>query len=489
MKNTNSVKRAVTRLLGTTLVAASCAGLVGSKTPTVLEKIQANGKLYVISRNGPTTYYEGPDGLTGFEYTLAKAFADEIGVDLVIREQSNLAILLESVGSPAGHLGASGLTITERRKAKVRFSKPYLEVTQQVVYHRNNPRPESVEDLIGQDIMVIANSSHAERLRELRQDHPALRWRERNDVEMIDLVEMVHSGKLQYAIVDSNAFAINRNVYPNAQAGFDVSEPQQLAWAFPKQADSSLYNAAQDFFSRIEANGSLAEVKDYYYGNAERINHSGAMLFAERVESRLPSWQAYLEAAGREHNVDWRLLAAMSYQESHWDSMARSPTGVRGLMMLTLVTARELGVANRIDPEQSISGGAKYFKKIFDRIPERIQGADRTWMALAAYNVGMGHLEDARILTESHGDDPDRWADVKRYLPLLAKRKYYQHTKHGYARGWEPVAYVQHIRQFYNVLRWHSQPDQPRIATAESELGLEYQPVDAATNKLFSLSL
>lgn len=487
MKHNSPVQRLSKRLLGTTLILVTCAGLGGSKTPSILEKIQAKGELHVISRNGPTTYYEGPHGLTGFEYTLAKAFADEIGVELVIREQSNLAILMESVGGPAGHIGASGLTITERRKRKVRFGRPYLDVTQQIIYHRDSVRPDSIEGLVGQDIMVVANSSHAERLRELRQEYPALRWRERNDMEMIDLVEMVHSGELQYAVVDSNAFAINRNFYPNAQAAFDVSEPQQLAWAFPKQADSSLYDAAEQFFARIEADGRLAEVKDHFYGQAERVNHSGAMVFAERVESRLPNWQNYLEAAGREYDIDWRLLAAMSYQESHWDSNARSHTGVRGLMMLTLVTAKELGVVNRIDPEQSISGGAKYFKKIYERIPERIQGADRIWMALAAYNVGMGHLEDARVLTESHGDDPDQWTDVKRYLPLLAKRKYHQHTKHGYARGWEPVAYVQRIRQFYNVLRWHDQQEQGRIAAAKSKL--PYQSVKTDTSELFSLSL
>jgi membrane-bound lytic murein transglycosylase F len=487
MKHTRSIQQHIKRLVGASLIAAISAGLVGSKTPTVLERIQADGKLHIISRNGPTTYYEGPDGLTGFEYTLAKAFADELGVELVIHDEDNLAILIEAVGSPRGQIGASGLTVTERRKNKVRFGPPYLEVTQQLIYHRGKAKPESVNDLIGEDVLVIANSAHAEHLRELRRDYPALRWRERNDMEMIDLVEMVHSGTLQYAIVDSNAFAINRNVYPNAQVAFDISAPQQLAWAFPKQADTSLYTAAQAFFARIEADGHLAEVMDHFYGQVDKVNYSGAMVFAERVESRLPNWEHYLKAAGEEYDIDWLLLAAMSYQESHWDSQARSHTGVRGLMMLTRVTAKELGIADRIDPEQSIQGGAQYFKKIFERIPERIQGADRMWMALAAYNVGMGHLEDARVLTQRHGADPDKWADVKRYLPLLAKRKYYQHTKHGYARGWEPVAYVQHIRQFYNILRWHDLQEQRRMATAEP--GLKYQPVDTAGNVLTSLSL
>lgn len=483
------VKRLLKHFATAALLTAACGGLTASQTPTLLEKVQAAGKLYVLSRNGPTTYYEGSHGLTGFEYTLAKAFADELGVELVIQEEDNLAILMEKLGSPTAQIGASGLTITDERRRKVRFGQPYLEVTQQLIYNRDQPRPESVEDLIGKDLLVIANSSHSEHLRELRRSYPELRWRERNDLEMIDLVEMVHKGELQYAIVDSNAFAVNHAVFPKAEVAFDVSEPQQLAWAFPRQADSSLYDAAREFFAGMEADGRLAEITDYYYGNNSQVNRSGAMLFAERVESRLPDWEDYLRDSGKEFQIDWRLLAAMSYQESHWNSRARSHTGVRGLMMLTQVTAREMGIANRIDPEQSISGGAQYFKKIFERIPERIQGSDRTWMALAAYNVGMGHLEDARILTESQGDDPDKWVDVKRYLPLLAKRKYYQHTRHGYARGWEPVEYVQNIRQYYNILRWHDQQKQRRIAEAKAEAESDYQAVNAVTRAAISLSL
>ncbi|MCW8196201.1 membrane-bound lytic murein transglycosylase MltF [Proteobacteria bacterium 005FR1] len=473
------------RFLATGLLLLTSTVLVSSKTPTVLERIQAEGKLYVLSRNGPTTYYEGPHGLTGFEYTLAKAFADELGVELVIREESNLGLLIDSVGRPMADIGASGLTVTERRKAKVRFGQPYLEVTQQLIYHRDGERPAEVADLIGKEILVIANSSHSERLRELRRDYPELRWSERHDLEMIDLVQMVHTGQVQYAIVDSNAFAINRNVYPNAQSAFDISEPQQLAWAFPRQADSSLYDAAQEFFARIAESGRLAEVTEYFYGHMDKVNKGGALLFADRVKTRLPNWEGYLQAAGEEYGIDWRLLAAMSYQESHWDPKARSHTGVRGLMMLTLVTAKELGISNRIDPEQSIHGGARYFKQIYQRIPERIQGPDRTWFALAAYNVGMGHLEDARVLTESHGADPDKWADVKQYLPLLAKRKYYQHTKFGYARGWEPVAYVQHIRQFYNILRWLDQQKQRQVADATEH----FDSIKAADRGLISLSL
>lgn len=468
----NILTRFMYRLTGVGLVVLACSGLGGSKPPTLLEKIQRDGKLYVLSRSGPTTYYQGATGHTGFEYALAQAFADELGVELVIKEEGNLEIMLANLGGPRAHIAASGLTITDSRKRKARFGQPYLEVTQQVIYHRRNERPTSVADLVGHDLLVLANSAHSERLRELRDEHPALRWRERNNLEMMDLMEMVHNGELDYAIVDSNSFAINRNVFPNVQVAFDISEPQQLAWAFPKLADASLYEAAELFFTRVQEDGRLAALTERYYKEHDVFRAGGAELFAERIENRLPQWEDYLRAAGEEYGIDWRLLAAISYQESHWNARARSHTGVRGLMMLTLVTARELGISNRIDPEQSIIGGARYFRRIYDRLPERVQGADRIQMALAAYNVGMGHLEDARRLTQSHGDNPDKWDHVKQYLPLLAKPQYYKHTQHGYARGWEPVVYVDRISEFYNILRWHDERRQQRQRALVQHAGL-----------------
>lgn len=461
------------RLIGFAGLCCICALVAGSRTPTELERIIEAGSLPILSRNGPTTYYEGPVGLTGFEYSLASAFAKELGVELDIREEENLGVMLDSVGTDIGHFGASGLTITEARQQKVRFAEPYLDITQQLIYRKGQSRPKTIEDLIGKDILVIANSAHAENLRALQADYPDLRWREQADLEMIDLVEMVHDGDIDFTIVDSNAYDINRTIYPRASVAFDISEPQQLAWAFPKSNDSSLYDAAQAFLAKVKQDGTLDDIKDYYYGHVDEVNHSGALVFSKRVKQRLPRYRGYLQVAGDMFNLEWELLAAISYQESHWNPRAKSPTGVRGLMMLTRATASEVGVENRIDPIQSIYGGAKYFKKIFDRIPQRIQGPDRTWMALAAYNVGFGHLEDARILTERHGGNPDKWNDVKENLPLLAKRKYYRTVKHGYARGWEPVKYVQNIRNFYNVLAWHSQLETRRIAATESEAALQ----------------
>ncbi|WP_139309762.1 membrane-bound lytic murein transglycosylase MltF [Teredinibacter haidensis] len=449
------VKRILRTVLFSALVVSLCSSLVSSRIPTTLERVMASGKLVVISRNGPTTYYEGPNGYTGFEYHIAKKFARYLGVDLEIRETENLGVMLDSVGTDIGQLAAAGLTITEKRKQKVQFSEPYLQITQQVVYRQGESRPTSPSDLQNKNILVIGNSSHAERLRELKKEFPDLHWRESHDVEMLDLMEMVHNGSIDYTIVDSNAYRINSNLYPHAQVAFDISEPQNLAWAFPAQKDDSLFLESQKFFKGIKEKGVIEDTLETYYGYLGEINYGGAVLFANRLKTRLPKWEEKLRDVAEIHNLDWQLLAALSYQESHWNPKARSPTGVRGFMMLTRNTAKFVGVKNRLDAEQSIEGGAKYFKSIYDRIPNRIADPDRTWLAMAAYNVGLGHLEDARILTAQRGGDPDKWVDIREALPLLSKRKFYKQTKHGYARGWEPVDYVRNIRNFQTIIAWN----------------------------------
>ena len=457
----------VSRLVMALVVLACSALLAGSRTPTELELVLAAGELNILSRNGSTTYYEGKSGLAGFEYTLGKAFADRLGVKLVINEEEKLADILNKVNDPQYNFGASALTITAERSEQVMFSEPYMDVSQQVLYRRGESRPKTPVDLIGKKILVIANSSHAEHLRSLKKRFPTLSWEEAEEVEMIDLVAMIDNGTIDHTIVDSNAFTVSRNLFPKAQVAFDIAGSQKLAWAFQKQKDMSLYKAAQEFILESKENGKIQEFTDQYYSLADDMNKGGALVFAHRIESRLPKWQEILKENAEEFDLDWQLIAAISYQESHWNARARSPTGVRGLMMLTLTTAKEMGVTNRLDPEQSIHGGAKYFRKIYDRIPKDILEPDRAWLALAAYNVGYGHLEDARKITQGHGGDPDKWDDVKTHLPKLAKRAYYRKTKHGYARGWEPVSYVQNIRSYYNVLAWHEQMNMRQLAAAD----------------------
>lgn len=443
-------------------LAGAVAPLTASRATSILEKVRASGQLVVISRNGPTTYYENAAGLTGFEYFLTSAFAQYLDVELVIKDTEELGQIWDQLGSDA-HLAALGLTITEKRQNDVSFSTPYSQVTQELIFNTGSARPKTVEDLIGKRIVVISNSSHAEHLRKLQKEFPELTWEERADVEMLDLMEMVHNKKTDYAILDSNAYNLNKSLYPKAKIAFSISDTQDLAWAFPLSDDKSLLHAANAFLSEFTASGALRELELSVYGHLGEMNYSDSLVFTKRMNTRLPKWKSLLTKAAEENGIPWKVLAALSYQESHWNPKAKSRTGVRGFMMLTRSTAKEVEVSNRLDPRQSISGGARYFRKMLNRLPENITGQDRLWLAMAAYNVGFGHVQDARIMAQQHGLNPNTWNGIKEVLPLLTKRQYYKDTLHGYARGQEAVDYVQNIRNFHAVLAWN-EVEQERLA-------------------------
>ncbi len=220
-----------------------------------------------------------------------------------------------------------------------------------------------------------------------------------------------------------------------------------------------LFDVAVDFLERLKSKRKLSQIDANLPDDSQHLGFVGTLTFTDNILKRLPTYRSLFEKIGSEHNLDWRLLAAMAYQESLWNDKAVSPTGVKGLMMLTRTTAKELGIKNRLDPEQSARGGARYFNHIKRRLPKKITGEDRLCMALASYNVGYGHLQDARILTRKLGGNPNKWADVKKRLPLLSKRKWYRKTKYGYARGHEPVRYVRNIQTYYNLLVWFTREE------------------------------
>jgi membrane-bound lytic murein transglycosylase F len=235
------------------------------------------------------------------------------------------------------------------------------------------------------------------------------------------------------------------------------------AWAFPKDSGDSLLARADRFLINADREGYLARVHDRYYGHTKQFDYVGTRNFILHYESRLPRYREMFEEAGAEWGVDWRLLAAIGYQESHWRAGAVSPTGVRGIMMLTEDTAAFLGIDDRVDPKNSIFGGAQYYARQTERVADTVDEPDRTWMALAAYNVGFNHLKDARRIVEWQGGDPDTWVDVSEALPLLAQRKWYTKVPYGYARGWEPVLYVNNIRSYYNIMKWLTANEESEI--------------------------
>lgn len=434
--------------------------------PSELEQVRERGELRVLTRHDLTTYYQGPDAPAGLEFELAQRFAEHLEVRLRLDVAKDFSSILPRVERGEVDMAAAGIAVTPQRQRRVRFGPPYQSIRPQLVYRRGGRAPANLNTIDGKSLEVLPGSSHAERLRALGATYPLLQWRESDAASSQEMLDLVHEGLVDYAVTNSHEIKLKQLYYPELKVAFDVGGPLLLAWAFPKGRDDSLVRAAREFFGELEQTGELQALIERYYGHIDRLDYVSVHRFVRATYSRLPSYQRLFQDAAAEIGWDWRLLAAMGYQESHWDPAARSPTGVRGLMMLTQTTAKQVGVDDRLDPSQSIAGGALYLDRVKRRISRRVAEPDRTWLALAAYNVGLGHLEDARRLATEHGANPDRWADVRRFLPLLADEEWHTLTRYGYARGQEPVDYVENIRSFYDILLWLTEDQVPPEETS-----------------------
>ncbi len=448
-------------------------------------RIIERGYVSVGTLYGPNSFYlQGNDiqrshlqnndmevnSYAGFEYELAKKYADYLNVELKIVPSYSLDELFIKLNTGEVDLLAAGLSVTDKRLSRFRFAPSYESVSQKLVFKQGNVRPRKISDLSG-NLTVTSSSSHAENLQVLKQVNPDLNWFETIDFDSEELLTKLLNGEIDYTIVDSNTLAVNRRYYPEISVGFTIKKAEPLAWMVSKNSDDATLASLVEFFGQVHHDGTLLALDDKYYGHIEQFNYVETRTFIKAVETKLPKYQPIFEKYGQE--IDWRLLAAISYQESHWRPHARSHTGVRGMMMLTLATAKQMGIKSRLDAEQSIRGGSKYFKRMIAKMPDRIQNPDRVWFALASYNVGFGHLNDARIITQQQGGDPDRWVEVKTRLPLLQQKKYYKNTKYGYARGKEPVHYVENIRRYYDTLTWLDVKSKEALQETEKILSLQ----------------
>ncbi len=436
-------------------------GTSGDNGLNQLEKIQARGTLVMLTLNGATTYYLGPQGETGYEYDLARSFANHVGVPLEVVTLPTINDLIDAVLQGQGDFIAANLSRTKKRQASLRFGPSYESVSPVIVYRRGNRRPETLDDLKRGRLAMLEGTSYEQML---HQAAPELNWQIVENASIEDLFELISNEEFDYTIVDSNILELNRRFFPDVRPAFEIDQSQELAWTTRRMDDDSLVQKMREFFVASRDNGLLADLRQRHYDHVEGYEPVGTYTFQRQIRERLPPLREAFERAAIENDLDWRLLAAVGYQESHWNPDAVSRTGVRGVMMLTLRTARQLGIEDRRDATQSIEGGARYIRSMIDRLPERIQEPDRTWLALAAYNVGFGHLEDARILTERQGGNPDRWLDVRDHLPLLTQERWYSQTRFGYARGYEPVHFVENIRTFYEILLWMEGREHPLLA-------------------------
>ncbi|WP_052189675.1 MULTISPECIES: membrane-bound lytic murein transglycosylase MltF [Xenorhabdus] len=456
------------------LLSATIIGLNISwpnKQQEQINRILARGELRVSTISSPLISLNDKNEPVGFDYDLTKRFADYLGVKLSIQFRSNISQLFDDLDTDKADFLAAGLIYNRERLDQTRTGPAYYSVSQQLVYRKGTVRPRSFADLKG-SLAVTAGSAHVSELKQWKEKfYPDLTWEESSRHNTQQLLEQVSEGKVDYTISDSISLALQQRIHPNLAIAFDVSEDKPLTWYLKRNDDYSLYSAMLDFFNMLTENHITPRLEEKYFSHIGSFDYFDTISFIRAINNLLPTYQPIF--AKYADSLDWQLVAAIAWQESHWDPQATSPTGVRGMMMLTRPTAEWAGVKDRLDPDESVKGGMAYLHYLMSRLPDTIPEDERIWFALAAYNMGYGHILDARKLTAMQKGDPDRWMDVKSRIPLLSKKKYYANTTYGYARGYEAYRYVENIRRYYQSLEGYLRAQNSRNKAGKPNIPTE----------------
>jgi len=434
------------------VVAVHLAACVPSES-SAIDEIRARGELRVVTLNLPTCYYLGAQGPEGLEFELASAYAARLGVRLNMYPVANERAMQAELEAGRADIAAAALSNTPEWLHVGDAAEPYAVVPQFVVYARTGVQPRETLQLESAKLAVRAGSPQERILAKLKSTvAPGLKWTE-TAPSSADPVEDVDAGEADYAIIDAREFSFAHHLYPNVLVGFALPEERPLQWIV-RRDQPELLASVDAFFHDIADSGRLVQILQSSSGDARRFAYEESLEFQTHVGDRLPQYRAWFEQAAAQSGLDWRLLAAVGYQESKWEPRATSGTGAMGVMMLTSRTAQALGVKDRTNPQDSIFGGARYLAQVREMIPDHIPEPDRTWFTLAAYEIGFAHVEDARVITQAAGKNQDSWEEVRKRLPLLASERWAERAKHGYARGWEPVQYVERIQRYLTLLEW-----------------------------------
>jgi membrane-bound lytic murein transglycosylase F len=457
--------RQVTRCVMAAVALMSLVAASYSPPPRSVNPVQGKGELRVVTLEGPTTYTKGTRGTEGLEFRLAQEFAREQGFDLYMYPVASPALMRAELAAGRADIAAAQLTADKTWTPVGDAAAVYDHVAQLVVYRRGEDEPE-VADLASLHLLVRAGSPQEQMLQRLKiRLLPKLGWTAISP-HGVDPLQDIQNGVGDYAVVDASEYAYARHLYPDVVPAFALPESRPVQWVV-RHTDPDLYAAVNRFIETMQHTGLLTSLLMPPLQDRRVLAYQDTRQFHQDIAARLPQYRAWFEEASEQTGVDWRLLAAIGYQESKWDPEAQSPMGASGMMMLTSDTADSLGVEDRSDAHESILAGARYFQEVREKVPAHIPEPDRTWLAIAAYNVGYGHVEDARRLAQMRGKNPDSWQDVREQLPLLADESWYERLKHGFARGAEPAQFVDRIQRFLKLLEWQQPPGPVKVQSTE----------------------
>lgn len=439
-----------------------------------LQQVRNRGFLRVATLISPTIYVPDKNKTQGLEYDLVTRFAATLGLGVHFIVAKNIDDAYKLVAENKADFAAAGLVVTPARETKFRYGPSYLSVRRQLIYRQGVEKPSNLQDIGNALIAVEQGSSNLHWL----DDHNKIGLIPIPSADNIDAseynttpegthpfhiklvrsslgaLEALENGSVDYGIVLSNEAMLGQKLSNKIKVAADLGPPVSFAWAFSRLADASLLDKARQFFAKIRANNELKNLIDRHYAQFEQLNERLAQNFIDDVDHRISPFISAFKAAGKKYHIDWRLLAAMAYQESKWNPDALSHMGAHGIMQITAPTAHEIGLTDSSNPTKNIMAAAKYLDQLRTMVPDNAKEPDRTYLAMAAYNVGIGHLTDAINLTKEQGGNPNSWRDVRERLALLSNPKFYRKLRNGYARGEETIQYVENIRALHDLMIW-----------------------------------
>ncbi len=415
-----------------------------------LDLIRQRRVLRILTTNTAATYFLYRGEPLGFEYEFARRFARSIGCRIRIVVPPRPEQLIDWLLQGRGDLVAAAMTVTPERQKRVAFTRPYHKASEIVVTRAADEGPQGLEDLEGRTVAVRRSSAYYETLVELRPHYGFEILEVPEELTTENIIAEVAAGRYDLTVAGSNILDIELTYRDDVRGAFALGEPRDIAWMV-RPEDHLLLEAANEYIER-EYRGEFYNVLLHkYYRNPKGM----ARMVAERPvhQGRISPYDDLFRKYGRAIEVDWRLLAAQSYQESRFDPAAASWAGALGLMQVLPRTALALGVAGDLrEPEVGIEAGARYLRWLIDSFEPSLPPGVRIRFALAAYNAGRGHVFDARRLARERGLDPDRWFDnVERAIPLLSHPSYADQSRFGYCRCAQTVEYVRQINERYRA--------------------------------------
>jgi len=438
------------RIIYISLTIIVVIGLIKFYTPfneNDYKRIVNKGVIVVGIRTGPSSYYEVKTEKIGFTYDVLQELSRFMNLDLKVVALDNAESALQMLNERKIDILAD-MGILDN----VNLNYSHTHADYYLVYNSDYlKKPKDRQSIKKHSINIIDSPKIIKQLNQFfnKSNIDLVIMNEKNIDEILHLLI---EGKIKYTVLSSDELTFYKVDFPEIDIAYKIASDIKYNWALPNNTSHHLPNELSNFFTDMLKKNKLKYIKQNNLNADTKHSFVGSKNFIKDLANIFPLYEFYFKSYSKKYNHDWRLLASVGYQESRWNKDAVSYTGVKGIMMLTKNTSIDMKIRDRTDPKESIYGGAKYLRKMIDKIPEQINEEDKIWYAVAAYNIGFGHVIDAIDMAKMDGQIISDWKSLKPYLLKLSQSKYYKKTKYGYARGWETVKYVQNIRQYYDIL-------------------------------------